>query len=505
MNTVMKEYIIQLVNFSYNINNSNSKSTSHPKDEEDLKCNKSNVHSDMIRYIKDIPKIEEWLSTIDRKNISEDEFFDFYKKNQKKVNTEKINFDGLQKYLSRLYIIKDINYILPDLSQFPNNLKDIKNNNKLYKFLIEPVKKNTILTISQKGMENTTGNHCWLSSGLQMILSIPEFRTVFLNLRETDISKINISNKSKLDKDLERLSNINKFLKQFNNKDSNNIIEKINYINNELKIISKEYFLRPLLRYVQLMMSPDNSTFDINIPYENGQSLRDRFFEIFQAGPTEDDATQIIQKVFECLEYDNPNIFGLYQIFNVNRTSKLYCKYDNISSSNSNSYIPINLDPKYDSVQMHFDKLDTGKKRKIIDPNAKLKELDCNWKECLNEYDGRPHDEQIDIEILSNTRYLFIRPVNISYEIDGNTGQFNFKRVRSYTNINGSIKVKNVKFNLHGAIIYSGSGGSGHYLYHLYNGDGTTNLLAVYNDSTFSNSSSYNLNEGAYLVVYVRK
>ena len=62
------------------------------------------------------------------------------------------------------------------------------------------------------------------------------------------------------------------------------------------------------------------------------------------------------------------------------------------------------------------------------------------------------------IEIQSNTRYLFIRPVNISYEIDGNTGQFNFKRVRSSTTINGSITVKNIKFNLHGAIIYSGSG-----------------------------------------------
>jgi hypothetical protein len=450
MNTVLEEYIREILASSINI--SSPKSSAYPKDAEDLLCKATDEtlvkHNELVRYATDIFKLEQWLSTINRKEITEEQIKKLIISENIKNKDLKITNQGRTKYLTRLYQLNDINYILPDTSKFQERASDAKDDTTSFEYTIPSTVKNTKKTINNKGMINTTGNHCWLSSGLQMMLSIPEFKTIFSTLNESDVTTIDLSNASQINTDKTRLVEISNFLREFNSPDLVIVDEKKNFLQRQLNLIKKEYFLRPLIKYTHEMLDITKpNKFNITMPYE-GTTLRQRFFEIFATdGTREDDATQIIQKIIELFEYNNKNIYGLFNIFKTNLKTTKYCKYGDITTTQSAIYVPIDLDITYNSVQEHFDNFYKRTKH-FKDPNIPSPIIDCAWTSCLNNNDARPHDIHYEIELFPDTRYLFIRPINIAYKINEDTGVFGFERKRESTEINPQILVNGIKFNV---------------------------------------------------------
>lgn len=351
--------------------------------------------------------------------------------------------------------------------------------------------------VCRVGITNPTSAQCWMNTGLQMLLSIPEMRDGLNKITLTS-SGIDIDEINRLNSYLSGLQNL-PYIDETNDK----IIEiKINLSklidnNKSIKLILALKALLNKSIELQKAASAVKHIVLTDIKY-NSSDLSEVLYNYFSTfGATygiQDDVTHIMSLI-ELFNYDNPILSGLYKILTTNLNETKICDdngYTGYQDNISPTIIITDINGKSaNSIQEFFN---IHNERQI----NQTKE----WDLCISKNDRRDYNEIYKYQILPHTRYLFIQTKNFVFE-DGN-----IRRQRESTMIDGSITIDTIKFNLFGVCIYDSEHGlGGHYVYQLYRGDGSFSIAGLYNDSTYTPtpSNSYlDIHCYAYLVVYRR-
>lgn len=376
--------------------------------------------------------------------------------------------------------------------------------------IIQPKLKNSYVELGiegvcRVGISNPTIAQCWMNTGLQMLLSIPEIRSGLKNviLRDSDIN-------------IDEIDRINIYLLQIDNIPYPiPIKEKITKIRKNLsELIDKNKSIKLILALKALLdksIELQNPTSVVkyivlrDIIY-NGSDVSEILYNYFiklgseyrRDGPREigrqDDVTMIMNLI-NLFNFDNPILYGLYKILTFNLNQRLQCI--DIGSIRTQNHVATHIIIKdingksANSIQEFIN----------IHNETQLNQTKV-WEGCIDKNDRRNYNEVYKYQILSDTRYLFIQPKNFIFE------NGNIIRQREYTLIDSSITIDTIKFNLFGVCIYDSDHGlGGHYVYQLYHGDGTFNIAGLYNDHTYTPTppNSYiDIHCYAYLVVYRR-
>jgi hypothetical protein len=461
----------------------------------DYKADKKAEHEYRIKYIKDcIFFLDNFVNKVaDKKNITQKEFLDFKTLYIGEKLSKQLDRNNIKRLFTDLYNISDIGIFPTDISMIPP-IQNVTPN-------IPPKLSNQSITkgmvgICLKGMQNPhdgSFNRCWFNTFTQAMFSIPELRHVFLKINldkplqsflfKTSITKLKEYNKI--------LENEVTFTQYYDEKENKRINDYKGYI---YKIIEMKDNIQPLkiFKEVLLLLSNTSNLSPINIhTYHIGsQTYLEHLYEKMAPGSqigNTFDSTEIFTKFINMLDNEIPELLGLFNIFTVNIITSQICT-ENSFRSDKTDVKPIiqlfrssNISP---SIQNSLNEL------------QQIKKSDANeWNRCIKPYDLKYYNEKVTIQITQNTRYLFITLAN--YIRDDYARQ---TKVQS-TYIDASIIVDGITFNLFGVVNYPNAN---HYVYHLFPGDGTRKLVKEYNDQSVNDTTYYNMDDIAYMVIYVR-
>jgi hypothetical protein len=347
--------------------------------------------------------------------------------------------------------------------------------------------------ISGIGLVNFSGAACYSLSAMQLLFSIPEIRTTILK----------------------------------NNNNNNN--PSLNLIKGIFTELNKSI-----------------TTFESVIPNKNGLNLKDYLDPLIRScglDPRKQESTE------EFLISIIDRLGSLNDIFNV--------YYDISIESNDPKYKrPINTPQKRDIYQMinlntdsegtfsiqqlidntniinHGDFSDCGPRRFLL--NIKTSEKAIKKKEYINYYIGNIVPENFNINstefrittsgkgiktekyiIPEGNKYLLLKIVkDESVPTLNNKGNIKMKTISKNIKIdvNPIIIIEDNRYALYGAILYSGSGGSGHYIYDRVNNSkirsNTRNINSIeqvfYNDSVVLKTEIMNLSDNGLVYLYKR-
>ena len=351
--------------------------------------------------------------------------------------------------------------------------------------------------VCRVGISNPTIAQCWMNTGLQMLLSIPEIRDGLNKITLTS-SGINIDEINRLNNYLSGVYSL-PYLESTKDQiaqikvNLSKLIDK----NKSIKLILA---LKAILNKSIELQNPASTVkyivlSDIKYDSSDVSEILYNYFETFGvAYGSQDDVTHVMS-IIELFNFDLPILSGLYKILTVNLSQKLTCPFNsNVSMMDiiCPTIIIKDINGKSaNSIQEFFN----------ISTEVQLNQTK-EWDGCINENDRRDYNEVYKYEILNNSRYLFIQTKNFINE------NGNIRRQRESTFIDASITIDTIKFNLFGICIYDSEHGlGGHYVYQLYRGDGSFSIAGLYNDFTYTPtpSASYlDIHCYAYLVVYIR-
>jgi ubiquitin C-terminal hydrolase len=380
----------------------------------------------------------------------------------------------------------DFNYRAYDIYNYPIDPLPVPSSELLSKKLINDSIKIGLEGFCKIGIHNPNVQ-CWMNTGLQMLVSIPEIRYVLLktnivltpiNIKQMteDVNKINLLNLLKLSEE-------------------NNVIKE--NINNTLKKNTTEKIILSLQLLIQnLLQDPKKRQINLTHIRLNTETISDIYYAYFakydvRYGMTDD--TTHVMDIINLFKYPNANLLELYNILTHEYITYKQCPKNQTTSKpviNRQEYITITFEKsrKFISLQDYFDKY----KNPVLNTTKE-------WNDCENS----DYFEYTVYNILPETKYLFIRVPTWMPNPDPLKTTNNPIRGQDAITINPSIRVEGINFNLFGVCIYTG----GHYVYQLYYGDGTLKILGLYDDSRYTPTppeSYLNINLNAYLVVYRR-
>lgn len=378
------------------------------------------------------------------------------------------------------------NYPSYDIYNSPIDLLPVPSSGLLSKKLINDPIKIGLEGFCKVGIHNPLVQ-CWMNTGLQMLVSIPEIRYVLLrtNIVVTPINKIQIT------EDFNKIVLLNRF--KYSKK---NDVIRTNIDNSLKKYTAEKIILSLKLLIENLLQDPRKGKINLTEIKLNTETISEIYYNYFAKQGviygTTDDTTHVMD-IINLFKYPDANLLELYNILTHEYITYKQCpKNQTISKPNINrqEYITITFERsrKFISLQDFFDKY----KDPVLNTTKE-------WDGCEN----NDYFEYTVYKILPETKYLFIRVPTWMPNPDPLKTTNNPIRGQDAITINPSIRVEGINFNLFGVCIYTG----GHYVYQLYYGDGTLKILGLYDDSRYTPTppgSYLDINRNAYLVVYRR-
>jgi ubiquitin C-terminal hydrolase len=506
--------IIELAKLSFDINHNIYRDPTHEFLKIDQEANKKrkkpivlnissrNDKENIYRknYIKDFFNVLDFLLTLDPSiNINLDIYKDY---DSKKSFIDKENIKDIFKKLIDNHLIY---FDRPNIDLYPiGELVPVIPENNI---VIDPITKG-IVGMCLRGLNNPN-NRCWFHSFTQLIASIPEIRDCFVDL---DIQSIDPLNGLKLFDGLiikDTLIKINNELSEIS--DFNNIFnpteKTLSTIDYDNKLEGKRKYFKiiqdnisdknKLILFQKLLRSLLNRDASDAITISDSELtlLYDAYASFTIGNEDTHDADDAITLFINKLENSNPTLLGLFEIFSCKLITKKICKSTNYEKVSITNLPIIELKRGLPDIQTSLNKIlqnDAITQNTVNDP----------YYDCSKPYKLEDYEECFEIKLKPTTRYLFIKTQNLTYKYNEITRIMDI--LTQKTIINGSIIMENHNFNLFGAIIYNGSIRGGHYVYHLFKGDGTTDLLREYNDNSVSTTTIYNKDELASVVIYRR-
>lgn len=463
-------------------------------------------YEDKERYVLDyIRFFDEFILRVPNKDkITLEEFFIFKNTRIDEIDRKKVREKLLKSNVIEIFneLVKKriISVTEKDTTKYPKKEIIIP--------IIPPLIRNIplnrgIVGICLKGMVNPSGsfNRCWFNTFIQSIFSIPEIRNVLLNL---DLNIIPTSNIYKLsDTDIEKyqkeLYENSKFISYY---DANNIeiAELSSYYSKVIEMKKNIETLKVIKRVLQLLADQsNNNAIDIHtILFSATESYLEYLYRVLAPGSRVGetfDALEIFRKFISIFDHEIPELLGLYEIFTLKQNKTLECTKDGKKSTNTSITTIIELKKSTDpnpTIEESLKELQTKLTRSI---DNDIVYNDNHWDKCINKHEGYDYNEVMNFELNDNTRYIFISLANFGLDENGDQAQV------QNTIIDSSITINGIKFNLFGVIVYPGQG---HYVYHLFKGDGTRELVKEYDDSQVRDTTTRNIDNEARFVIYVK-
>jgi len=508
MDIFLKEEIIELAKISYDINHGIDRDpalTAHlqtidPRTGFNFGGKSRNIKEYNYRkkYVIDYINFFTFLISpeCDNKNIEYTDFWNFLNSKGKigKLDTDFFYYYNILNICHKLYESKLINYKLPDITIYFDEPNIIPN--------IPLQSSNNPGDIIQYGLTNPD-NRCWMNTFTQLILSIPEIRECFL---KSNISQISTDYYALSDVEIksrnDNLLSLKKFIEYFDDDCADMLHKKKIYIEKVLRVKSTRQKLINFQSDLNEFVSA-KSNYNININHHYAD-YQDIFYKAKKEPDGTGDASEAIIKFIELLnDPDDPNLLGLYEIFNINY---IFLLMDNSKIIlNKNEKMPFIRLKRYE-YSKNYEKIDDLQIlldiTYIQDYKFENKTGDFKNKNII-EYDANDLNERIFYVLLPNTRYLLIDLAYDATAYDETSDPFIPIKITTRINISGSIDFDGTTFNLLGAICHLPSkGGKDHYVYQLFCGDGTVNMVKEYNDD--NGPSRAITKDTATTLIYVR-
>ena len=299
----------------------------------------------------------------------------------------------------------------------------------------------TVMT-TRKGIENV-GNTCFFNSGLQLLYSIPEFKDLLLELKDS-LVQIPESNAKKI-------------------------------IQNLIGLIKK---LSDAEKSSDRCINPHPEIDAIFDTYMDEERLSEKKIK-FRKGTQNDASEYVIMKIFNALDFlkiSVPSILILSEIlklFNFDSVDLISCSVNFIGTREKERFSqtitsPYLNFPIYSTIQQSIHNF--------------LEQERVSNTNCI----GICHKQ---VKLTLNNKYLII--------------MLTIKDKSQSCHINGIININKDYFCLLGSVLHvSSTFTGGHYVYISFDGNGSTTPTFVYNDSSVYQTNHYDINKDSYILLY---